>query len=191
MAQLGYGSPNDSLNQLLEGRWWALVLRGLISVLFGIACFVSPKIVGLSLVLLFAVFSIIDGLFGLAVSAGAARRGERWVWLAIESVASIVIGAMLLAMPAMTLTVLFVVIAVKSAIAGVLLLLSSLRLDSAHGRGLMILSGIINLGFAVLLFSSPMLGLKILIWWIGLWALIIGVIMLLLGLKLKSFTRRA
>ena len=183
--------PNDGLNQLLEGRWWALVLRGLVSLLFGIACFVSPRVVGTSLVLLFAIFSIIDGLFGLGASAGAARRGERWGWLAVESVASIVIGVMLLTMPVVTLTVLFYIMAVKAAITGVFLLLSSIRLDGAHGRGLMALSGVINVGFAVILFMSPMLGLKILLWWIGLWAILIGLVMLLLGVKLKRLTQPA
>lgn len=186
-----YGGPNEGLLQLLEGRWWALLLRGLISLLFGIACFASPKIIGISLVLLFAIFSVIDGLFGLAASAGAARRGERWGWLAVESVASIVIGVMLLTMPTVTLTVLFYVMAVKAAISGVFLLLSSIRLDVPHGRGLMALSGVINIGFAVILFMSPLLGLKILVWWIGLWAILIGVVLLLLAVKLKSFTRPA
>ncbi len=190
MAQAYETGQADDLNRLLEGRWWALLLRGLVSILFGVACFVDPRLVGLSLVLLFAIFSIVDGLFGLAASAGAARRGDRWVWLAIESVSSIVIGGMLLVMPAVTLTVLFIIIAVKAAITGALLLLSSIRLDAVHGRGLLALSGFINIGFAVIIFASPVLGMKIVVWWLGAWALVIGVILMMLGVKLKGFTRR-
>lgn len=191
MAGLDETQANDALNDFLETRWWALLLRGLLSILFGVICFLSPQVAGFSLLLVFAIFSIVDGLFGLAASAGAARRGERWVWIAVESVASIVIGGMLLAMPAITVAVLFFIIAVKAAITGVLLLISSIKLDGAHGQGLMALSGVINMLFAVVLFTSPMLGMKIVVWWIGAWAILFGIALVLLGFRLKNFTRAA
>ena len=184
---MAVNNATAELNQFLETRWWALLLRGLLSILFGVICFVSPHVAGFSLLLVFAIFCLVDGLFGLAASAGAARRGERWVWLAVEAVSSIVIGGMLLAMPAITVAVLFFIIAVKAAITGVMLLISSIKLDGAHGQGLLAVSGVINLLFAVVLFTSPMLGMKIVVWWIGAWAILFGIAMVLLGIRLKSF----
>jgi putative PEP-CTERM system TPR-repeat lipoprotein len=86
----------DGLAEMLEQRWWLVALRGLLGILFGIICFGSPAVAGFSLMFAFAIYSVVDGGFGLAAAFGKARRGERWVWLAIEAVANIVIGVLML-----------------------------------------------------------------------------------------------
>ena len=182
-------APGDALNEFLEQRWWAVALRGTFAIIFGIICFVNPALAGLSLVLWFGIFSIADGIAALIASIGKARRGERWVWLAVEAVASIIVGVLVLAMPAMSIVVLYLIIAIKTAITGVLLLLASIKLDGKRGQGWMIAGGLVSVLLAVALFSAPLMGAKILIWWIGSWAIIFGIAMVALGFKLKSFIR--
>ena len=111
------------------------------------------------------------------------------MWLAIEGVASLVIGLLVLFMPGLSLVVLFLIIAIKAAISGIFLLLASIKLDGEHGQGLMALGGAVNLLFAVLLFVAPLLGAKILIWWIGVWAVLFGIALVALGLKLRSLRK--
>lgn len=177
---------DEALSEFLGVRWWAMVLRGLAGIIFGIIAFANPAVAGLSLLIVFAVFSILDGVFGLLASIGQARRGGRWVWLAVEAVASIVIGVLLFVMPAITVTVLFIIIGVKAGLVGILLLLSSVRLDGEYGQGMMALSGAVSLIFAAVLFTAPLLGAKIVVWWIGAWAILFGVLLMLLGFRLKS-----
>jgi uncharacterized membrane protein HdeD (DUF308 family) len=183
-------TANDALNQLLETRWWALALRGVLGIVFGVICFASPAIAAFSLLLVFGAFSFADGVLGLMASFGQARRGERWVWLAVEAVASIVIGLLVLFMPGLSIVVLFLVIAIKTAITGIFLLLASIKLDGEHGQGWMAVSGLITLLFAGLLFLAPLLGAKILIWWIGAWAIVFGTVLVGLGFKLRSVRNR-
>ncbi len=183
-------AAGDALNEFLEHRWWAIALRGLFAVIFGIICFVNPLLAGLSLVLWFGIFSLIDGIAALIGSIGKARRGERWVWLAVEAVASIIIGVLVLAMPAMSIVVLYLIIAIKTLVTGILLLLASVKLDGEHGQGFMIGGGIVSLLLAAALFAAPFLGAKILVWWIGAWALVFGIALIALGFKLKSFIRK-
>ena len=180
----------DGLAEMLEQRWWLVALRGLAGILFGILCFVSPSVAGFSLLFVFAIYSIVDGGFGLAAAYGKARRGERWVWLAIEAVANIVIGVLMFAMPGFALTFVFLLIAIRTIVSGLFLLLAAMKLDGEHGRGLLMVSGLLNLAFAVLLFAAPMLGLKILIWWIGAWAILFGTLLLALGFRLRTAAQR-
>jgi uncharacterized membrane protein HdeD (DUF308 family) len=93
---------------------------------------------------------------------------------------------LVLAMPALSLVVLFVIIGIKAAITGILLLLSSIKLDGDHGQGYMAVAGAISLIFAAILFTAPMLGAKIAIWWIGAWAILFGIAVVILGFKLRS-----
>lgn len=179
-------SAQGALHEFLEKRWWVLALRGLLGVVFGIICFTSPAIAAFSLLFVFGAFALVDGVLGLISSFGQARRGERWVWLAVEAVASIIIGILVLTMPGISMVVLFLVIAIKALVSGILLLFASVKLDGEHGQGWLLAAALFNLAFAALLFLAPLMGAKIVIWWIGIWAILFGVALIALGFKLKG-----
>ncbi len=180
----------DSLAEFLEKRWWLLALRGLAGIIFGIICFASPAVAGFSILFVFAIFSIVDGIFGIGSAFGQARRGERWVWLAIEAVASIVIGVLMFTMPGFAVTFVFLFIAIKALLSGIFLILAAVKLDGEHGRGFLVGAGVVSLAFAALLFLAPVLGAKILIWWIGAWSFAFGVLLVALGFKLRAAGKR-
>lgn len=176
----------DPLNEFLEQRWWLIALRGVVGILFGVFCFTSPLLAAATLVLAFGLFCLVDGALGLAAAIGQARRGERWVWLAVEAVAVLVVGVLVLAMPGLSLVILYLIIAIRTAISGVLLLIASVKLDGTHGQGWLALGGVVSVILAVALFAAPMIGAKVLIWWIGAWAIAFGIAVVALGLKLRS-----
>ncbi len=184
------GTMRDGLHDFLAKRWWVMALRGLVGVIFGIICFTSPAIAAFSLLFVFGAFALIDGILGVIATFGQARRGERWIWLAVEAVASIVIGILILTMPAISMVVLFLVIAIKALVTGVLLLVSAAKLDGEHGRGWLIVAALFNLAFAALMLLAPMTGAKILVWWIGLWALLFGIALIALGFRLRKAASR-
>jgi uncharacterized membrane protein HdeD (DUF308 family) len=47
----------------LSRNWWAVVLRGLIAILFGIVALTWPGITVAALVLLFGAYALVDGVF--------------------------------------------------------------------------------------------------------------------------------
>ncbi|MGL6044252.1 MAG: HdeD family acid-resistance protein, partial [Sandaracinobacteroides sp.] len=142
------------------------------------------------LLFVFAVFAAVDGALGLASAFGQARRGERWAWLAVEGVATLMLAVLALMMPGLALTVIYLFIAIKALISGVFLVAASVKLDSEHGQGWLLAAGLVSLAFGVLLLLAPMIGGKILIWWIGIWAMIFGLFLALLGFRLRTAARR-
>jgi uncharacterized membrane protein HdeD (DUF308 family) len=170
----------------LGQRWWALLLRGVAAILFAVIAFVQPVAAIAALMLLFAAFILVDGVFGLAASIARARAGERWGWLALEAALSIVLGVLILAWPALSVALFLAIVAVRAAFSGVLLLLSAAALDGAHGRGWMILAGVANLLFAIALVAAPFAGLLVITWWFAIWALVVGILLVILGFRVRA-----
>ena len=63
------------MTDTLARNWWALGLRGLCGVLFGAALFAWPGISLFVLVLMFGVYTLLDGVFSI-ISTDAGERLE-------------------------------------------------------------------------------------------------------------------
>ncbi len=81
-----YGSRMDAMSALLARNWWAVALRGVFGVLFGLAALILPFTTVASLVLLFAAYMLADGVFAIVAGVRAAARHERWGLLILEGV---------------------------------------------------------------------------------------------------------
>ncbi|HTP24174.1 MAG TPA: DUF308 domain-containing protein, partial [Anaeromyxobacteraceae bacterium] len=62
-------------------RWWALVIRGLAAIAFGILTFFKPSISLLALVILWGAYALVDGVFAIVHSIRGARIARGWGWL--------------------------------------------------------------------------------------------------------------
>jgi uncharacterized membrane protein HdeD (DUF308 family) len=92
----------------LARNWWALALRGLVAVLFGLLTFFLPGITLVTLVLLFGVYALVDGIFNLI--AFVRVPSHHWALL-IEGLIGIIAGILTFAWPAITAIVLLYVVA--------------------------------------------------------------------------------
>jgi uncharacterized membrane protein HdeD (DUF308 family) len=68
---------------ILARNWWALALRGILDVLFGIAAFAWPEITFAVLAILFGAFALVDGCFAIAAAVVGSPRGMPW-WALLE-----------------------------------------------------------------------------------------------------------
>ena len=76
----------------LAQNWWAIVLRGVIAILFGIIAILTPGVTILALTLLFAIYMLADGILAIVAAIWAARHHERWGWLVLEGIADLIAG---------------------------------------------------------------------------------------------------
>ena len=139
--------------QLLARRWWALALRGVIAVLFGLLTFFIPGVTLISLVLLFGFYAILDGIFDI-VSAMKAP-GHHWP-LVVEGIVGIVAGIVTFMWPGITAMFLLYLIAFWAILTGVLENVAGIRLrEVIANEMLLILMGVISTLFGILIIIFP------------------------------------
>ena len=177
---------DDAMSALLAQNWWAIALRGVFAIIFGIIALLMPGATMLALVLLFAAYLLVDGIFAIIAAVRAARRQERWGWLIFEGLVDLVTGGIAAVWPLITIVAFALLMGAWAIVTGALLLGASYRLNIPHGRWLMALAGAISVIWGVLLIIWPLIGALVLTWWMAAYALIFGVAMLVLAFRLRS-----
>jgi uncharacterized membrane protein HdeD (DUF308 family) len=176
----------QAMSQLLAQNWWALALRGAFAIIFALIAFFMPGATLLSLVWVFAAYMLVDGVFGIVAAVRAASNNQRWGLLILEGILNILVGIIAFLMPGLTVLFFVTLMAVWSLITGVLMIVAAFKLNPTYGRGWLIFSGIVSVLFGVALLLAPLVGAVVLTWWLGAYALVFGISLLVLAFKLKS-----
>ena len=183
----GDGDPRAAaMSALLAQNWWAVALRGVFAILFGLIALVWPGVTIASLVLLFAAYMLVDGVFAIVSAMRAAAHHERWGLLVLEGACDIAAGAIALVWPGITVLTFVFLSAAWAIISGGLMLGAAFRLAKDHGRWWLALGGIVSIVWGVLLIMAPGAAALVMTWWLGGYALIFGVMLLVLGFRLRG-----
>jgi uncharacterized membrane protein HdeD (DUF308 family) len=176
----------DALSDVLADNWWAVGLRGILGIVFGLICLLTPGVAIGAFVILFAAYMFVDGGFAIASAWKAARTGERWGLLIVEGIVDIAAGLVAVIWPAITMVALIWLVAIWAIVSGALMLYAALTLNRDHGRWWLALGGIASLIFGVLLVIEPLIGAVVLTMWIGAYAVVFGGFLLVLAFQLHS-----
>jgi uncharacterized membrane protein HdeD (DUF308 family) len=174
------------LSEVLADSWWAVGLRGLLGILFGLICLLTPGIAVGAFVILFSAYMLVDGVFAIISGIKAARNGERWGLLILEGIVDIAAGVVAFLWPLITLVALTWLIAIWAIVSGALMLGAAFTLNIDHGRWWLALGGIASIIFGILLVIEPLVGAVVLTMWIGAYALVFGAVLLILAFQLHS-----
>ena len=178
------------MTTVLTRNWWALALRGIFAVLLGLAAFVLPGITLAVFVALFGAYAVVDGVLAIIAGVRAAERHERWWSPVLKGLAGIVAGVLAFVWPALTALALLYLIAAWAIVTGVLEILAAVHLHRAHGEWLLVLNGVLSVLFGFLVIVWPGAGLLTLLWLIGTYAIVFGVVLLVLAFRLRNLHRR-
>ena len=176
------------LSDTLSRAWWLLLLRGLAAAAFGIICFVQPGISLASLALVFGAYCLADGILGVWMAiSGASDNEHRWLLL-LWGLLGIGVGVLTFMAPGITALALLFYIAIWAIATGVLELVAAIRLrKEIDNEWLLLLSGIASVAFGVLLAAQPGAGALTVLWLIGAYAIVFGVLLLMLAFKTRKF----
>jgi uncharacterized membrane protein HdeD (DUF308 family) len=164
-----------------------LVLRGAVGVLFGFVALILPELTLAALIILFGAFSLVDGVLGVVAAIGALRHGWHWIAMLIGGLLGVAVGILAFVLPGLTALSLVYLIAAWSIVTGVAEMVAAMQ--SAGGptpRWLIGLSGVLSIVFGLLLFVSPGAGALSLIWLIGIYAIIDGVMLVVGGFRSRA-----
>ncbi|MGV1014729.1 MAG: HdeD family acid-resistance protein, partial [Methyloceanibacter sp.] len=79
----------DSLSKVLADKWWAMGLRAIAAILFGLICLLNPTLAVEVFVILFAAFMLVDGVFAIISGIRAAQTDKHWGLFILQGVVSI------------------------------------------------------------------------------------------------------
>jgi uncharacterized membrane protein HdeD (DUF308 family) len=179
-------SPQESLQDTLAHNWWIVALRGVLGILFGIVAFVLPGVTMLSLVIVFAAYLLADGILAIISAVRAARRRDRWGLLTFEGIVSIITAVAAVLLPGLTVIVFVMLVAAWAIITGALMLRAAFRINIDHGRWWLALGGVASVVYGVLLIVAPLIGALVLTWWLGAYAMVFGIALVVLAFRLRS-----
>ena len=184
-SEFGFGGPFAAgpIGAALAQNWWAVALRGLLAIAFGVIALLRPGVTIFSLVLVFAAYIFADGVFAIVA---AVRTRQRAVMLILEALLDFLIAAIAVLWPAITAAAFVILVAAWAILTGGLMLAAAFRLGLDHGRWWMAAGGLVSVLYGVLLLASPLLGALVLTWWLGAYALIFGGAMLGLAWRLRA-----
>jgi uncharacterized membrane protein HdeD (DUF308 family) len=169
-------------------RWWSFILRGVIAMLVGVVTFLWPGITLAGLVVMFGAYALVDGIVNIAGAWHGIRSHDRWGAPLIEGIAGIVVAAITAIWPASTAVGLVYLIAAWSLVTGAFEIVAAVRLRKYISREwLLALSGVISIVFGMLLMIAPLAGALVIALWFGVYAFIFGIILIGLGIKLRSW----
>jgi uncharacterized membrane protein HdeD (DUF308 family) len=175
-----------SLSSTLAHNWWVVAARGVLGLAIGLIAFLFPGPTLLSLVTLFALYLIIDGIFAIVSAVRAAREEKRWGYLTFEGIVGIIAGVIALAMPGLTVLVFVGLLAAWAIVSGVLELRAAFDVTKHHGRWWLVLGAIASIIFGIVLVLAPMFGALVVSWWVGAYATVFGATLLVFAYKLRA-----
>lgn len=179
------------LAKLLSRYWWVLLLRGVLAILFGAAAFAWPGLTLATLVLFFAAFVFVDGIFDVFHAFGGRQENENWWVLLLEGLLGVAFGVITWVNPGITTLVLLLYIAFWAMATGVLKILMAVRLrKEIEGEWWLVLSGLASALFGVVMLARPGAGALAVLWFIAAWAIVTGAFLVILSFQARSFGKR-
>ena len=180
------------LAMILRRGWWRLLVRGLVAIAFGIFTWFRPGISLAALVLVFGVYCTADGILGVWTAIAGRKDNAYWWALLLAGLVGVGVGVVTFARPGLTAVALLIYIAVWAIAKGVLEIATAIRLrKEIQGEWLLVVGGVASVAFGALLLARPGAGAVAVLWLIASYAVVFGVLLVLLALKARSFVKEA
>src|SRR6266511_4233948 len=171
---------------VFTSSWWALVLRGLAAIAFGVLTFLWPHITVTVLVFLWGAYALVDGVFAIAAGVRSHGESQRWWVLLLEGFLGVAAGVLAFAIPGITALVLLILIAAWAIVTGAFEIVAAIQLRKyITGEWLLALAGVASVLFGFALLINPNAGAIAVVWVIGAYAILFGILLVALGIRLK------
>lgn len=177
---------------MLARNWWVVALRGVAAVIFGVLALVWPGVTLQVLVLLFGAYAVVDGIFAAVTAVATREHHEHWWVMLLEGLAGIIVGLLTFFWPGVTALVLLYFIAAWALVTGALEIVAAIELRRfISGEWMLILGGMASIVFGVFIAAFPAAGALSVILLIGVYAIVFGILLLVLAFRLRGLQGEA
>jgi len=175
----------------LARNWWLVVVRGVLAILFGLITFFWPNLSFLLLILTFGAYAMADGVFAMLSGVVSSRYSPRWWVFLLEGIVSFAAGLIAILRPDLAASVLIALLAAWAIVTGALEIAAAIRLRrEITNEWMLALGGFASIAPGILLFLQPVTGGLVLTLMIGAYALIFGILLVGLGVRLRKWDIR-
>ena len=175
----------DVLGKIGESWGWVLAFS-ILTLILGIMVMAWPHATVKLVALLFGLQLLIGGIFALVRAFTNSGEGSR-VLLAVLGVLGILVGIFVLRHLFQTVVILVVLLGVYWVLHGIIEFFVAVDHRGAPGRGVSIVMGILSFIAGVIVLSWPAPTLLVLVWVLGIWLVVYG----LIGIVGAFMVRRA
>ena len=176
-----------SSTRMISQYWWLMLTWGILVALFGLCAIFWPHLTLLTLIYLFGIFALVNGILGIALAFQERQVFLYW-WVGLAAgIVSILFAFAVMTWPHITALVMLYLIASWAIVTGIFQLAAAFGGTSRYSPWLLGIAGIVSILLGIILFtSSPIVALLSLVWVVGIYALIYGCMLIM-----RSFTYRS
>ncbi len=171
----------------LSSYWWLFVFRGVLGLLFGIAAFAYANATLMVLLYFFAAFVMVEGSFIAVASLDFRTHNEGWWVYLVTGAAGVIFGSLILFNPDSGLAGLVALSTIWALALCAIGLVAAFSLrKEIHSEWALLLASLASLLFGIALMMHTEIGATAMVWIMGIYASIFGLLMLLFGLRIKA-----
>ena len=169
-------------------EWGWIALRGFCALIFGLLALALPGLTLTLLVILWGAYALLDGVLALATGVRMRENGKPLWPLIIAGLLGIAAGIVTFFWPGLTALTLIFIIGIWAIAIGLFQIVAAVRLRKhIQGEWLHALSGLLSIVFGLAVVLYPGAGAIALVWLIGWFAIVFGVLLLVMAFKLRSW----
>ena len=180
----------QQIKEALASLWWMPLMRGILLVVVGILMFTQPGTTLLSLLWFMGIYWIVDGVFSLIEGVRGHPEKSR-IWMFISGIVSILAGIFILGNPLVAGLIsgsfLTYLIGFTVIISGLMMIFAGREKDGVRQWSVWgLIMGILYVLFGLFVITHPLVTLASLVWIFSIWAIVAGVVAVVMAFRLRG-----
>lgn len=185
---------SNQIKQFLSSVWWIVLLRGITVLVLGLLLLFNPGSTLITIMMFLGAYWLIDGIILIINSVQRRKSGESSNLGILSGVLGVIAGLVVFSRPlaAAFLTQVFLIyfLAFMAIANGASSIVTGFKLrKEIKNEWTIILGGILTVFFGILLLSKPLVGSALLLWLLGIIAIVGGIAIIVLAFKVKNIAK--